>query len=140
MYIKVKEFPNWGEPTLMELCYRIKPTFYVDGTLVVREGDPISEILFLLNGELWTYTSRATDHCNNDKDHLVDGDFFGKELVTWVQGLQADSYTSRLPASTKTVKALKNVEAFLLTAYDLKEIFIEHKQQQAEPEINPEGQ
>lgn len=125
MYIKVEEFQNWAEPMLMEICDRIKPTFYVDGTLIVREGDPISEIIFLLNGELWTYTSRATDQCNNEKDHLKDGDFFGKELFTWVQGLQADdSHTSRLPASTKSVKALTNVEAFHLTAYDLKNIFI----------------
>ena len=136
MHVKVKEFQNWSDTRLEDLCGCVKPAFYVERTLIVREGEPIAEMIFVLQGTVWTYTSRDTDHGNSTKDHLEDGDFFGEELVTWA--LQADPNSSSFPTSTRTIQALTNVEAFVLGAYDLKTIFIKYYQEQAELGIIPE--
>ncbi|XP_031268627.1 cyclic nucleotide-gated ion channel 1-like [Pistacia vera] len=142
---KVEDLGNWEVALLKELCSRIKPAFYGDRTLIVREGEPISEILFVLQGKLWAYTSSGPDHSSSqdihlgDGDiigaytssgpdhsssqdiHLGDGDIIGKELVSWIQ---AQPHSSRLPISSRTVQTLKRVEAFAITAYDLKDVFI----------------
>ncbi|KAJ0017773.1 hypothetical protein Pint_11100 [Pistacia integerrima] len=95
----VEEFRNLGELALKDLCYNAKLVFYLDSTLIVREGDPINEMLFVLQGELRTHNCRGTDY-------LKDGGFFGKEVVTW-----AEAYSSSLPISLRTVQAFTNVEA-----------------------------
>ncbi|XP_031248881.1 putative cyclic nucleotide-gated ion channel 13 isoform X1 [Pistacia vera] len=120
--IKVEEFRNLGELALKDLCYHVKLVFYLDRTLIFREGDPITEMLFVLHGEIRTHNSRGIGY-------LKDGGFFGKELVTSFNN-QAEAYLSSLPISPRTVQAITNVEAFVLMAYDLKKIFTKHNQQQ----------
>ncbi|XP_031262148.1 cyclic nucleotide-gated ion channel 1-like [Pistacia vera] len=110
---KVEELGNWEAALLKELCSRIKPAFYGDRTLIVREGEPISEILFVLQGKLGTYTSSGTDHGNSEN-------IIGKELVSWIQ---AHPHSSSLPISTRTVQTQQRVEAFAITAYDLRDVF-----------------
>ncbi|XP_044468327.1 cyclic nucleotide-gated ion channel 1-like [Mangifera indica] len=101
----------------------MKPAFYGDRTLVVREGEPISEILFVLQGKLWTYSSSRAriDDSNGENVHLGEGTIIGKELVCWIQA-QPHSFT--LPISNRTIQTLKHVEAIAITAYDLKDVFI----------------
>ncbi|XP_031251291.1 cyclic nucleotide-gated ion channel 1-like [Pistacia vera] len=120
---KLEELGKWEEPSLKALFSRIKPAFYGDRTLIVREGEPISEILFVLRGEIWTYTSsRGMDNSNNNKtDYVKEGGYFGKELVDWVK-----DPSSNFPISTRNVLVVKQVEAFVLTAYDLKHVLIDN--------------
>ncbi|XP_044468330.1 cyclic nucleotide-gated ion channel 1-like isoform X2 [Mangifera indica] len=128
---KVKELGKWQESRLKVLCNRMKPAFYGDRTLVIREGEPISEILFVLQGKLWTYTSsRAdTDDSSNGKNVLMgEGDIIGEELVSWIQ---AQPHSSTLPISTRTIQTLKHVEAVAITAYDLKDVFIKKLEPEA---------
>ncbi|XP_044506673.1 cyclic nucleotide-gated ion channel 1-like [Mangifera indica] len=116
----VEEFRNLGEPALKDLCYHVKLVFYLDRTLIVREGEPINEMLFVLHGELQTRNSRGPEY-------LKDGGVFGKELVTWFKN-QAEVCSCNLPVSQRTAQAFTNVEAFVLMAYDLKKIFSKYNQ------------
>ncbi|XP_031270727.1 cyclic nucleotide-gated ion channel 1-like [Pistacia vera] len=155
---KVDEFATWNDTSLDDLCDCVRPAFYDERTRIVREGDPIDEMLFVLQGNLWTYSSRGTattprrtDHHPSEQDILEEGDFFGEELVAWARD---DASPSNLPISTRTLQAVTNVDAFVLMAYDLRKILIKHNQelvsdnlslvssdqQQGEPEITAEEQ
>lgn len=110
MYSQVEGFGKWSDYFLEELCDVAKPAFYRERSYVVREGEPIDQILFVLQGKLWTYTSK-----NITESSSIDNDLCGIELVSWAQ-----DDGSKLPVSTRTIQALTNVEAFVLIADDLK--------------------
>lgn len=137
MYIKVKEFKTLDEEVLDALCDCVKPAFYFKHTHIVLEGDPIYEMLFIVQGKMWIYTSKErtngsanTSHSRDNskfisrKDHLADGDFWGEELVAWALYNRS---LSNIPVSTRTVQTLTDVEGFVLTAEDLKSVFTEHE-------------
>ncbi|KAL9409867.1 hypothetical protein AB3S75_048153 [Citrus x aurantiifolia] len=135
---KVEEFKKLDEATLDALCDCVKPAFFIERAHIVREDYPINEMLFVVQGKLWTYTSKSragasgsasfNNYRDNDnkskKDHLEVGDFCGEELVAWVMD---DPSSSNLPTSTRTIQALTKVEAFSLMADDLKNVFINHQ-------------
>ncbi|KAF2562694.1 hypothetical protein F2Q70_00015133 [Brassica cretica] len=84
---------------------------------IVREGDPVDEMLFIMRGKLLTMTTNGGRTGFFNSEHLGAGDFCGEELLTWA----LDPHTSsNLPISTRTVRALVEVEAFALKADDLK--------------------
>ncbi|XP_024044658.1 cyclic nucleotide-gated ion channel 1-like [Citrus sinensis] len=124
----VKEFQNWSETSLEELCDCLKPVFFIERTRIIRVGDPIDEMLFVLNGKLWTdsydfmnvtTTASMLIHRRSRENLLEDGDFCGQELIAWSQN---ESSSPHLPISTRTIQALTNVEAFTLMADDLKRL------------------
>lgn len=88
-----------------------------EGTYIIREGDPVKEMLFIIRGQLESSTTDGgrTDFFNSLI--LKSGDFCGEELLTWalVPG-SGDSY----PSSTRTVRTTSELEAFSLQADDLK--------------------
>ena len=106
---------------------------YDELTRIVREGDPIDEMLFVLHGKLWS--SSAASSTNNE--FLKDGDFWSEELVNRVQGESSSSSSSskllislhlkgqKKLISHTTIKALTKVEAFVLRIDDLKTLFNE---------------
>ncbi|KAH9677243.1 cyclic nucleotide-gated ion channel 1 [Citrus sinensis] len=129
----VNEFEKWSEKSLGYLCKFLKPVFFIERTRIIREGDPIDEMIFVLKGKLWTYSSRnvttttASNSRRSRENHLEDGDFFGKELIAWAQ----DESSSNLPISNKTIQALTDVEAFTLIADDLKHVLSFRRNQAA---------
>ncbi|TXG71164.1 hypothetical protein EZV62_006099 [Acer yangbiense] len=79
---KVEKFGDWSEASLLHLCDCVKPIVYTERTLIVREGDPIDKMLFVLQGKLWTFSSGdKTDGSTNNVSHekqknlLKEGDF-----------------------------------------------------------------
>ncbi|RWW23786.1 hypothetical protein BHE74_00000841 [Ensete ventricosum] len=96
---------------------RLKPVLYTECSCIVREGDPVNEMLFIMRGKLESMTTNGGRTGFFNSDILKAGDFCGEELLTWA----LDPYsTSSLPISTRTVKTLSEVEAFALMADDLK--------------------
>lgn len=131
-YFKVQELKMLNEATLASLCECLKLAFYKERSYIVREGNPIDEMLFVVQGKLRINTSgsNATTRSqrigrrNHKNHHLKEGDFCGEELVAW---FQADPYSSNFPISTKTIQALTDVEVFVLMADDLQNMFIKHQ-------------
>ncbi|XVF80224.1 hypothetical protein PTKIN_Ptkin15bG0054000 [Pterospermum kingtungense] len=114
---RVPMFEKMDEQLLDAMCDRLKPALYTDKSYIVREGDPVEEMLFIIRGNL---TSTTTNGGRTGFFNAVDlkaGDFCGDDLLTWALDPQ---YSSNLPTSTRTVQALTEVEAFALMADDLK--------------------
>ncbi|XP_062179024.1 cyclic nucleotide-gated ion channel 1-like [Phragmites australis] len=117
LLMRVPMFENMDDQLLNAMCDRLKPVLYTEGSCVVREGDPVNEMLFLMRGNLMSMTTNGGRTGFFNSDVLKGGDFCGEELLTWA--LDPTS-TSSLPSSTRTVKTMSEVEAFALRAEDLK--------------------
>lgn len=119
--VKVSMFQNMDEKFLDAVFGFLKPMLYIDHNFIVREGEPLDEMIFIVQGKLWIYSKSSKDDETScswpGTQSLQKGDFFGEELLNWV--LQ-DPFLSTVPISTKTVTAHTKVEAFVLSANDLK--------------------
>ncbi|KAF5200056.1 Cyclic nucleotide-gated ion channel protein [Thalictrum thalictroides] len=105
MILQVPLFDQMDERMLDAICERLQPALYTQGTCLVREGDPVNEMLFIIRGHLDSYTTNGPE------------EFCGEELLTWALDPRPNII---LPSSTHTVEAINEVEAFVLTADDLK--------------------
>ena len=110
-------FGNMNKQFLDAICYRMKPVLYTKKSYIVCEGDPVDEMLFIMRGNLAAATTNAGRTSFFNSSELKAGDFCGEELLTWAL---VPSSSSNLPISTRTVEAISEVEAFALTADDLK--------------------
>ncbi|KAK9210766.1 hypothetical protein WN943_000139 [Citrus x changshan-huyou] len=98
------------------LCERLVSSLSTQGTYIVREGDPVTEMLFIIRERLESSTTNGGRTGFLNSITLRPGDFCGEELLAWA--LLSKS-TVNLPSSTRTVKALIEVEAFVSRAEDL---------------------
>lgn len=114
---RVPLFENMDERLLDAICERLKPCLYTENTYIVREGDPVDEMLFIIRGRLESVTTDGGRSGFFNRSLLKEGDFCGEELLTWALDPKSGA---NLPSSTRTVKALREVEAFALTADELK--------------------
>ncbi|KAG5515522.1 hypothetical protein RHGRI_036529 [Rhododendron griersonianum] len=102
---------------LDSICERLQPRLWTEGMFVIREGDPVNEMLFIIRGHLDSHTTNGGQFGFYDSCRIVPGDFCGEELLTWaLKKHQSDV----LPSSTRTVKATSDAEAFGLGAEDLR--------------------
>ncbi|MBA0853856.1 hypothetical protein Goshw_022921 [Gossypium schwendimanii] len=117
LLMRVPMFEKMDEQLLDAMCDRLKPVLYTEESYIVREGDPVGEMLFIMRGKLLTMTTNGGRTGFFNSEYIGAGDFCGEELLTWA--LDPHS-SSNLPISTRTVRALTEVEAFALVADDLK--------------------
>ncbi|KAE8767610.1 putative cyclic nucleotide-gated ion channel 9 [Hordeum vulgare] len=113
---RVPLFANMDERLLDAICERLKPSLCTESTYVVREGDPVDEMFFIIRGRLESSTTDDGRIGFFNKGLLKEGDFCGEELLTWA----LDKAAANLPLSTRTVKAISEVEGFALHADELK--------------------
>ena len=99
------------------ICERLISSLSTEGTYIVREGDPVTEMLFVIRGRLESSTTNGGRSGFFNSITLRPGDFCGEELLSWAL---LPKSTTNLPSSTRTVRALNEVEAFALRAEDLK--------------------
>ncbi|XP_058731455.1 putative cyclic nucleotide-gated ion channel 8 isoform X1 [Vicia villosa] len=114
---RVPLFANMDERLLDAICERLKPSLYTEATYIVREGDPVDEMLFIIRGRLESVTTDGGRSGFFNRGVLKEGDFCGEELLTWALDPKS---AANLPSSTRTVKAMSEVEAFALEAEELK--------------------
>ncbi|CAL9106241.1 unnamed protein product [Musa textilis] len=114
---RVPLFENMDERLLDAICERLKPTLFTENTYILREGDPVDEMVFIIRGRLESITTDGGRSGFFNRSFLKERDFCGEELLTWALDPRSGG---NLPTSTRTVKALKEVEAFALNADELK--------------------
>ncbi|KAK9153958.1 hypothetical protein Sjap_001438 [Stephania japonica] len=114
---RVPLFDQMDELMLDAICERLKPALCTQGTCLAREGDPVNEMLFIIRGHLDSNTTNGGRTGFFDLCSIGPGDFCGEELLTWALDPRSNII---LPLSTRTVKAMCEVEAFALTAEDMK--------------------
>ena len=110
-------FEKMDDQLMDAMCDRLKPVLYTEESCIIREGDPVDEMLFIMRGKLLSVTTNGGRTGFFNSEYLKAGDFCGEELLTWA----LDPHnSSSLPSSTRTVKTISEVEAFALMADDLK--------------------
>eukprot|EP00262_Sarcandra_glabra_P001454 TRINITY_DN11576_c1_g1_i1.p1 TRINITY_DN11576_c1_g1~~TRINITY_DN11576_c1_g1_i1.p1 ORF type:complete len:742 (-),score=112.67 TRINITY_DN11576_c1_g1_i1:240-2465(-) len=114
---RVPFFSQMDDQLLDAICERLVSSLSTEGTFIVREGDPVSEMLFIIRGRLESSTTNGGRTGFFNSITLRPGDFCGEELLAWAL---LPKSTLNLPSSTRTVRALGEVEAFALRAEDLK--------------------
>ncbi|CAI9784757.1 unnamed protein product [Fraxinus pennsylvanica] len=114
---RVPFFSQMDDQLLDAICERLVSSLSTQGTYIVREGDPVTEMLFVIRGTLDSSTTNGGRTGFFNSITLRPGDFCGEELLAWAL---VPKSTLNLPSSTRTVRALTEVEAFALRAEDLK--------------------
>ncbi|KAK3408744.1 hypothetical protein EUGRSUZ_J00918, partial [Eucalyptus grandis] len=114
---RVPLFNQMDERMLDAICERLKPVLCTGNMYLVCEGDPIQDMFFIIRGHLDSSTTNGGRTGFFNSCRLGPGDFCGEELLTWALDPRPSIV---LPSSTRTVKALKEVEAFSLASEDLK--------------------
>ncbi|CAK9138721.1 unnamed protein product [Ilex paraguariensis] len=114
---QVPFFSEMDDQLLDAICERLLSSLSTQGTYIVREGDPVTEMLFIIRGRLESSTTNGGRTGFFNSITLRPGDFCGEELLAWAL---LPKSTLNLPSSTRTVRALNEVEAFALRAEDLK--------------------
>ncbi|CAL5397676.1 unnamed protein product [Camellia sinensis] len=116
---RVPLFEKMDDQLLDAMCDHLKPALYTQDSFIVREGDPVDEMFFVMRGNLLTETTNWGRTGFLNSVNLTAGDFCGEELLTWA--LDPNS-SSILPTSTRTARTVTDVEAFALMADDLKSV------------------
>nr|CAD1823158.1 unnamed protein product [Ananas comosus var. bracteatus] len=114
---RVPFFSEMDDQLLDAICERLVSSLCPEGTFIAREGDPVNEMLFIIRGKLESSTTNGGRTNFFNSIILRPSDFCGEELLTWAL---LPKTNVNLPTSTRTVKALTEVEAFALRAEDLK--------------------
>ncbi|EFJ15042.1 hypothetical protein SELMODRAFT_119500 [Selaginella moellendorffii] len=113
---RVPLFSQMDERLLDAMCERLTSALHTEGTFITREGDPVNEMLFIIRGNLESVTTDGGRTGFLNVSILGPGDFCGEELLSWALLPKPKN----LPTSTRTVKALKEVEGFSFKAEDLR--------------------
>lgn len=116
-HLQVPFFSQMDGQLLDAICERLVSSLSTQGTYIVREGDPVTEMLFIIRGKLESSTTNGGRTGFFNSITLRPGDFCGEELLAWAL---LPKSTLNLPSSTRTVRSLDEVEAFALRAEDLK--------------------
>ncbi|GAY45703.1 hypothetical protein CUMW_091360 [Citrus unshiu] len=119
LLMRVPMFEKMDDQLLDAMCDHLKPVLYTEKSFIVREGDPVEEMLFVMRGNLVSTTTYGGRTGFFNAVYLKAGDFCGEALLTWALDPQS---SSNRPLSTRTVQALTEVEAFSLMADDLKSV------------------
>ncbi|KAI5320207.1 hypothetical protein L3X38_039915 [Prunus dulcis] len=111
---RVPMLETMNKNVLKEICEHLKIVKYSEDNYIVREGEPLDKMLFITQGTAWSYPTSATG--SSAIKCLVEGDFYGEELLNWASKLNS---FSEFPYSTRVVKAHTKVEAFAIKANSL---------------------
>ncbi|PAN28134.1 hypothetical protein PAHAL_5G133300 [Panicum hallii] len=112
---QVPLFQHMDDLVLENICDRVKSLIFPKGEVIVREGDPVRRMLFIVRGHLQSsqaLRTGATSRCT-----LGPGNFSGDELLSWCL---RRPFLERLPASSSTLATLESTEAFGLDAADVR--------------------
>jgi cyclic nucleotide gated channel len=110
-------FDQMDDSLLDAMCERLRTALCTEGTVILREGAPVNEMLFIIRGTLESVTTNGGRSGYYNYGKLQAGGCCGEELLTWALDPKPQNH---LPISTHTVRAVMEVEAFSLSSDDLK--------------------
>ncbi|KAG6705585.1 hypothetical protein I3842_07G186800 [Carya illinoinensis] len=101
---------------LDNICDMVTPLFFSRGEKIIREGDPVHRMIFIVNGRLNRRQALGKKFITTSTV-LEAGSFLGEDLLSWCLH---QSFTDRLPFSPATFVCLESVEAYGLDACNLR--------------------
>ncbi|KAJ6766573.1 CYCLIC NUCLEOTIDE-GATED ION CHANNEL 15-RELATED-RELATED [Salix purpurea] len=114
---KVPLFHNLDDLILDNICDRVKPIVFSKDEKIIREGDPVQRMVFIVHGRIRSSQSLSKGMVATSV--LEPGGFLGDELLSWCL---RRPFIDRLPASAATFFCIESTEAFGLDAYHLQYI------------------
>ncbi|KAK6129199.1 hypothetical protein DH2020_037029 [Rehmannia glutinosa] len=114
---KVPLFQSLDDLILDNICDRLKPLVFSKDEKIIREGDPVLRIVFIVCGRV--KSSQNLSRGTVATSLLEPGGFFGDELFSWCL---RRPFIDRLPASSATFTCLESTQAFALDANHLRYI------------------
>ncbi|CAL5191156.1 unnamed protein product [Lathyrus oleraceus] len=114
---KVPLFHNLDDLILDNICDRVKPLVFSKDEKIIREGDPVPRMVFIVRGRIKRNQSLSKGIVATSV--LEPGGFLGDELLSWCL---RRPFIDRLPASSATFICLESTEAFGLDAQNLRYI------------------
>ncbi|GJQ99947.1 cyclic nucleotide-gated ion channel 2, partial [Tanacetum coccineum] len=114
---KAPLFKLLDDVILDNICDRVTYFVYSKGEKIIREGDPVHRMVFIVHGQVkrTQWLSRGMVATST----LEPGSFFGDELLSWCLRIP---FIDRYPSATATFTCLKATEAFALDANHLRYI------------------
>ncbi|XP_068336818.1 cyclic nucleotide-gated ion channel 2-like [Pyrus communis] len=112
---KVPLFHNLDDLILDNMCDRVRPLVFSKDEKIIREGDPVPKMLFIVRGRIKRTQGLSKGMVGTNV--LEPGGFFGDELLSWCL---RRPFLDRLPASSATFTCIESTEAFGLNAVDLR--------------------
>ncbi|KAK9910593.1 hypothetical protein M0R45_034549 [Rubus argutus] len=113
---------NINEKVLKAICQHLMPVTYSEDSYIMQEGKPLGKILLITQGTAVTYANGRTSSGSSGNKWLKKGDFYGEELLNWA--FKSPSFPD-LPISNRNVIVQQKVEAFAITAIELKRVCLE---------------
>ncbi|XP_057487949.1 cyclic nucleotide-gated ion channel 2-like [Actinidia eriantha] len=114
---KVPIFHSLDDLILDNICDRVKPLVFSKDEKIIREGDPVQRIVFLVRGRV--KSSQNLSKGMVATSILEPGGYLGDELLSWCL---RRPFIDRLPASSATFTCVESTEAFGLDANHLRYI------------------
>ncbi|KAH9676647.1 Cyclic nucleotide-gated ion channel 2 [Citrus sinensis] len=114
---KVPLFHNLDDLILDNICDRVRPLVYSKDEKIIREGDPVPRMVFIVRGRIKRCQSLSKGMVATSV--LEPGGFLGDELLSWCL---RRPFIDRLPASSATFFCMESIEAFGLDAKNLRYI------------------
>ncbi|KAK8586822.1 hypothetical protein V6N13_085842 [Hibiscus sabdariffa] len=114
---KVPLFQNLDDLILDNICDRVKPLVFSKDEKIIREGDPVQRMVFIVRGRIRRNQSLSKGIVATS--FIEPGGFLGDELLSWCL---RRPFMDRLPASSATFVCIESIEAFGLEANHLKYI------------------
>ncbi|KAK9926911.1 hypothetical protein M0R45_024119 [Rubus argutus] len=103
---RVPFFAQMDDQLLDAICERLKSSLNTRHTFILREGDPVNEMLFIIRGQLESSTTDGGRTGFFNSITLRAGDFCGEELLTWAFNAFIQSKPSSLNSNTKNCSTL----------------------------------
>ncbi|KAI4346639.1 hypothetical protein L6164_007519 [Bauhinia variegata] len=114
---KVPLFHNMDDLILDNICDRVKPLVFSKDEKIIREGDPVPRMVFIVRGRIKRHQSLSKGMVATSM--IEAGGFLGDELLSWCL---RRPFIDRLPASSATFVCVESTEAFGLDADNLRYI------------------
>ncbi|KAG8366935.1 hypothetical protein BUALT_Bualt16G0019900 [Buddleja alternifolia] len=114
---QVPLFHSLDDLILDNICDRVKPLVFAKDEKIIREGDPVPRIVFIVRGRV--RSSQNLSRGMIATSILEPGGFFGDELFSWCL---RRPFKDRLPASSATFTCIESTEAFALDSNHLRYI------------------
>ncbi|KAF5958734.1 hypothetical protein HYC85_005959 [Camellia sinensis] len=114
---KVPIFQSLDDLILDNICDRVKLLVFSKDEKIIREGDPVQRIVFIVHGHV--KSSQNLSKGIVATSILEPGGFLGDELLSWCL---RRPFMDRLPASSATFTCLESTEAFGLDANHIRYI------------------
>ncbi|KAJ7536533.1 hypothetical protein O6H91_12G072800 [Diphasiastrum complanatum] len=113
---QVPLFGQMDQNMLDSICDQLKQFLFAKDEVIIREGEPVLRMLFILRGEVLAVYNAASIKQAAHQVRLKPGDFWGEELLSWCLHRPV---INQLPLSSATLKCSDTAEAFGLEANDI---------------------